>query len=335
MSRILSLLLCFLTPSFAQQEILVPSGFDLSKDGKTLIFAWADDIWTSSADGGLAKRLTHHPAPDTNPHLSPDGKTVYFNSTRLGPNHIFSIPLTGGTPEQLTFHSEGSTLQDLHPTEPKLLILARRDHPGRTPFRLFEKPINPNQDEQLIVNADATSGKYSPNGKQILLTRGGTKPYRKGHIGPQSTRTWIYNLENKKFTEPVKHPSGCRFPIWAPDGRSFYYVTGRSGSFNIWHHHLNTKKDTQITHHLDDSVILPNLSADGNTLIYRHLFHLYQTPAPLEPSPRASTSTTTPFYPYPKSKPSRLEQPKTPPSPDPVSNGLSPSTETSTPWTPS
>ncbi|YCM46094.1 S41 family peptidase [Verrucomicrobiaceae bacterium 227] len=263
------------TPGAALDTIQLPSTPEVSKDGKTLIFSWAGDLWKSSLDGGNAKRLTHHPAPDDNPHLSADGKTIFFNSDRTGSKQVFRMSLRGGTPEQITFHTEGSLLEDLHPTEPVILVSGYRDHGGRAPYRLLEKPLDPTKDEHLLFDAHARNGRYSPDGKKVLFVTNGIDPYRKGYHGSQASRLWIYDIAGETYTEPVKDPTGCRHPLWAPDGKSFYYVTSRSGAFNIWQHKLGKKKDRQLTQHPNDSVLFPILSSDGKTLVYRHLLDFY------------------------------------------------------------
>ena len=58
----------------ADGEILMASWPCLSPDGKTLVFEWRDDLWSVPAAGGLAERLTAHPARDSFPTYSPDGK---------------------------------------------------------------------------------------------------------------------------------------------------------------------------------------------------------------------------------------------------------------------
>ena len=46
----------------------------LSPDGKTLVFQYRRDLWIASVSGGEARPLTTHPAYDTRPVFSPDGK---------------------------------------------------------------------------------------------------------------------------------------------------------------------------------------------------------------------------------------------------------------------
>ena len=120
-------------------QIQLQSTATITPDSKKLVFAWAGDIWTSSPQGGEASRLTYHPAPDDTPKVSRDGKFVFFNSDRTGSEQVFRIPIQGGIPEQITFHSEGSSLEDLHPTKPVILVRGYRDHSGRRPYRLIEK----------------------------------------------------------------------------------------------------------------------------------------------------------------------------------------------------
>ena len=115
------LIFSLFTAAEASDSIKLASSPAVSADGKTLVFAWADDIWLAATEGGEAKRLTIHPAPDSKPIIARDGKSVFFNSVRTGSTQVFRIPITGGTPEQLTFHTEGSTLDDLHPKKDAIL----------------------------------------------------------------------------------------------------------------------------------------------------------------------------------------------------------------------
>jgi dipeptidyl aminopeptidase/acylaminoacyl peptidase len=62
------------------------------------------DIWLVSTDGQSQKRLTSHPARDSNPAWSPDGKWIAFVSRREGDqqNQIYLISPEGGEARRLT-----------------------------------------------------------------------------------------------------------------------------------------------------------------------------------------------------------------------------------------
>ena len=64
-------LVCLAIPALAEEEIFLPSGPDLSPDGKTIVFSWHGDIWTVPLEGGAATQLTTHPANDEAPCFSP------------------------------------------------------------------------------------------------------------------------------------------------------------------------------------------------------------------------------------------------------------------------
>jgi len=268
----------FSSAAHGAETIQVPSTPELSPDGKTIYFSWAGDIWSGSSDGGEVRRITTHPAPDTAPQLSQNGKSLFFNSDRTGSTQVFQIPVSGGVAKQITFHSEGNVLEDVHPKKNLLLLSGQRDHAGRRPYRLIEKPIDTSKDERILFDATGRNGRYSPDGKNILFVRGGAPTYRKGYLGSQAARIWNYSVEDKTFSEPVSDPSGCRYPLWAADGKSFYYVCARSGAFNIWQHTFGKEDDRQLTNDPSDSVIGPTISADGSTLIYRQLFDFYKLP---------------------------------------------------------
>ena len=107
----------------------------LSPDGKRIAFEWRDDLWSVPVEGGLAERLTAHPARDSFPHYSPDGKTLYFCSSRAGFLQLFSMPAAGGPAAQHSFHSEGASLEDITPDGTRALVRGLRDEPGFRPER--------------------------------------------------------------------------------------------------------------------------------------------------------------------------------------------------------
>ncbi len=84
----------------------------VSPDGKWVVFdVWtADleanrgrtDIWLVAADGTGLRRLTTHPAADFNARWAPDGKTIFFLSTRSGSSQVWRIRVDGGEAQQVT-----------------------------------------------------------------------------------------------------------------------------------------------------------------------------------------------------------------------------------------
>jgi tricorn protease len=269
-------------PGRAGEAIRLANHPALSPDGKTLVFDWDGDIWSVATSGGTARRLTNHPARDREPHFSPDGKQLAFISERSGSPQVHVMPAASGAPRQWTFHTAGCSLQDWCPDGRRLLINASRDHFWRHPQRFFTISVEARQAERLLFDDYGQNGCLAPDGKRLLFTREGPSWWRKGYRGSQASQIWMYDLESKEFRQLLAEDTGCRWPLWKPDAKGFYYVSAQSGSFNLWERDLDEpteRRDAgtakQLTHFRDDSVVFPCLSRDGSTLVFRHLFDLY------------------------------------------------------------
>jgi dipeptidyl aminopeptidase/acylaminoacyl peptidase len=93
----------------AMQRISEP---DVSPDGKLAAFTVRDtdyesnrgrtDVWLANVDGSSVRRLTTNPENDSSPQFSPDGKWVYFTSTRTGSSQVWRISIAGSEAEQVT-----------------------------------------------------------------------------------------------------------------------------------------------------------------------------------------------------------------------------------------
>ncbi len=60
------------------------------------------DLWLVSTTGGDLRRLTTHPDADSNPRWSPDGRTLWFLSSRSGSSQVWKIAVDGGEARQVT-----------------------------------------------------------------------------------------------------------------------------------------------------------------------------------------------------------------------------------------
>ncbi len=84
----------------------------VSPDGTEVVFAVRDtdlaanrgrfDLYTVGENGAGLRQLTTHPESDTAPVYSPDGRYIYFSSTRSGSSQVWRIARTGGEAEQVT-----------------------------------------------------------------------------------------------------------------------------------------------------------------------------------------------------------------------------------------
>src|SRR5205814_7003280 len=75
----------------------------LSPDGSEIAYSSGVDIWTVSSAGGEAHLLVSHPATESKPVYSPDGKRLAFVSTRTGNGDIYVLTIDTGDLKRITF----------------------------------------------------------------------------------------------------------------------------------------------------------------------------------------------------------------------------------------
>jgi len=266
------LLLCALARA---EEIRLAEAPALSPDGRTLLFTWRDDLWRVGSEGGEAQRITFHPARDTLPRFSPDGKRIAFTSDRSGVMQVYWMDAAGGAATQVTFHSEGARGQDWFPGNAALLIHGLRDHAWRDAGRNFLKRLDGSAPVLLFDDAGEEAN-VSPDGRQILFVREGVAWWRKGYVGSQAAQLWLFDSAAHSFRRLSTGAAEERWPLWLPDGRRLLLVREEKGVRDLWQLDLDTGDRDRLTAFEQDGVLWPAISADGSVVVFRRLADLYR-----------------------------------------------------------
>ena len=110
-----------------------------SPDGMQIVFssdrdkAWEFDAWDNrdvhvmNADGTNIINLTNHPAADTYPAWSPDGRQIAFSSDRNGNLEIYVMNADGTNPIKLTNHPAVDRVPDWSPDGMRIAFSTNRD----------------------------------------------------------------------------------------------------------------------------------------------------------------------------------------------------------------
>ncbi len=262
----------------------------VSPDGAFIAFGYQGDVWIVPSDGGQARRLTNHPASDSNPQFSPDGKQIAFVSDREAHNQVYVMPVDGGVPQRLTHHTEGYRIEGWYPNGESLLVSSSRDHHWRSAQRFYRLPVDGESTETLLFDAYGNDASVAPDGKRILFVREGERWWRKGYTGSRSAQVWLYDADSEEFTQLLNREGDCRWPIWEASGEGFYYTNGDIHGFDLWRYRLERQSEEgyvgeRVVNFEEDSVTHPAISRDGSTIVFRRLFDLFRYRPLLDAAP--------------------------------------------------
>jgi tricorn protease len=247
-------------------------------------FSYQGDIWIASADGGNPRRLTAHPANDWSPRFSPDGRQVAFTSDRTGNSDVFVMPVAGGEPTQVTYYTGADDVEYWTPDGQGLIISTNRGvHPFGSP--LYIAPLGGGLPVPMGMDF-ARAGMIRQDGRVVAFTREGRSETRKGYRGNASADIYVQDLTTKKITQ-LTDPDLAAFrehvqdgnPMWGADGM-IYYVSERSGTFNVWKMRADGTAKAQVTNFLTGGVKWPAISPDGRTLIFTQNYELHTVQLP-------------------------------------------------------
>ncbi|HPJ36026.1 MAG TPA: hypothetical protein PK358_14400, partial [Spirochaetota bacterium] len=214
---------------------------DISVDGNYFFYS-------SNADGGnfdiylramgdiTTVRLTSHPSKDTNPVISPDGKSLAFVSFRDDPEgDIFIVNID---PDELLKKAAGG--EDIKPLDVETINLTVEKDP----------------ETDVITNKKDSTPCWSPDGKYIA--------YSSGKEG--KNEIWIMKSDGsakKKITS-----SGGVYPSFSPDGKKIIFVSYSENRYgDIYSADIPTGKTNRLTTG-DFIKLYPSYMKDTEKIIY-------------------------------------------------------------------
>ncbi len=243
----------------------------LSPDGETIAFCYQGDIYTVPSAGGKAAQLTTHPAHDTRPVWSPDGKKIAFASNRNGNFDLFLIDKEGGVPDRLTSHSANEYPETFRDAEHILYTASIQADASDSQFpsSLFPQvyEVSTSGGRPVLFSSLAMEHlSLDPSGKQLLYNdiKGYEDPWRKHHESSITRDIWLCSLDKERqFRKLTSFRGEDRRPIWTADGRGYYYLSEESGSFNVYRSDLDGKAKKQLTTHTTHPVRFLSASKNG------------------------------------------------------------------------
>ncbi len=244
MKRLIALAaIAFSISSFAQNNPLWMRYPSISPDGKTIIFCYKGDLYKVPSSGGEAYPLTIHEAYDYMPVWSHDGKWIAFASDRYGNFDVYVMPATGGEAKRLTFHSANDFPYDFSVDNKTVLFGTNRNDvstsarfPQRSLFqKLYQVPLTGGR-SVMFNSAGAEFARFNSKGDKIIFQdrKGFEDAYRKHHTSSVTRDIWVYDTKKDEYVQVSSFEGEDRDPVWGSDDNTFYYLSEKDGSQNIY-----------------------------------------------------------------------------------------------------
>jgi Tol biopolymer transport system component/C-terminal processing protease CtpA/Prc len=258
-------------PTFAEPGI--------SPDHSEIAFASGGDIWTVPAAGGIARLLVSHPANESRPLYSPDGRKLAFISTRTGNGDIYVLTFATGNLQRLTYDDALDQLDSWSP-DGKWIYFSSSSREIAGMNDVFR--VSSDRGTPMAVSADRYTNEYwaqpAPNGGAIAITARGTTSgqwWRIGRSHLDESEIWILrDPQTMKYERVSPGKSRDEWPMWTPDGRTLFYVSDRDGPQQIVKRPVGGEV-TQVTRFSNGRVLWPTISTDGKMIAFERDFAIW------------------------------------------------------------
>jgi imidazolonepropionase-like amidohydrolase/Tol biopolymer transport system component len=251
--------------------------FDISPDGRTIVFDLLGQLWLLRASGGKAHPITDavkDVAEDLDPSFSPDGKHIVFRGERDGRTGVWLLDIASGSVRQLTqlsnpdsydgeaaWSPDGRSIAYVHMIPP--------DFAARKPPRLALMTLDVGSGATREV---AVSGIENPSIADPVWIRGGKEiafVVRKTP-GDRRGRAWSVPAAGGQATPVTDESTVVQAATFSPDGsRVVYFAKDRDSRDEIWLQEIGANKPpVQLTAHADLTTTRIRWIPNSNELLY-------------------------------------------------------------------
>ncbi|MBV8379757.1 MAG: PD40 domain-containing protein, partial [Paucibacter sp.] len=264
----------------------------ISPDGQSIAFAFEGNLFVVPVGGGQARLLVGNGHHNTEPVWSPDSRTIAYASDVNGNFDVFAIAAEGGPARRLTTHSAAELPLAFTPDGAKVLFSAQRmdtqaniAFPSAGMTQLYEVDVAGGHEATQVFSTPALAGRFDRSGARLVYEdwKGYENAWRKHHVAPVARDVWIYDVKTGQHRKLTGGGVENRNPVWAPDQKTIYFLSEKSGSFNVWKMSADAPdKAEQVTHYTTNPVRFLSM-ADNGVLSFGYDGELYTMAPGAEP----------------------------------------------------
>ncbi|MDO5570304.1 MAG: S41 family peptidase [Bacteroidales bacterium] len=270
------------TPMWLRQSAISP-------DGTTVAFCYKGDIFTVPTNGGKAQQITMNPAYDTKPVWSPDGKTIAFASNRENSFDIYTISKDGGIPKRITTYEGNVYPQSFLGNDTIIYMTMMMPSAEYSQFpgsyaQLYSVSLNGGRPE-LYSSHPMENISFNKDKSLVLFhdKKGYEDEWRKHHVSSITRDIWSFSPQKNEFKKITSFEGEDRNPVFAQDGDSFYYLSEKDGSFNVYKSSVSSPSNiTKLTSFTKNPVRYLSIS-DNGTMLFSYDGELYTMTESSEP----------------------------------------------------
>ena len=254
-------------------------------NGEAIVFSYAGQLYTVSAGGGTARRLTDGPGYAIFPRFSADGAQLAFTAQYDGNTEVYVMPSAGGAPKRLTISPTLDRDDLADRMGPNNIVFGWRNTTPEIVFRSRGPSFNPFIGQLLTVGLDGDVPtqlpvprggfvSYSPDDTKIAYNRI-FREFRtwKQYRGGMADDIWIFDLKTGALENITDNPAQDLFPMWASNGK-IYFVSERTDRANLFSYDLATKQIKQLTSFTDYDIKFPSLG--GKTIVFEQAGQIWK-----------------------------------------------------------
>jgi len=253
-------------------------GFDLSSDGRFIVFDLLGQLWLVPAQGGKSRPITdavRDTAEDLDPSFAPDGRRVMFRGERNGRTGLWLLSLDSGGPRQLTQLSDPEGYDGNAAWSPDGRVIA------------FEHAVPPDSASRkwrttimLLDVASRTMREISITGIQdgylrdpVWVQGGGAIAFIASKApNARDGRIWIVPAAGGQASPVTKESVQALAPTFTADGRRMaYFAPDSTGRMQVWVQEIAAAaagSPIRVTNHVDVTTTRIRWVPDGSALLY-------------------------------------------------------------------
>ncbi len=249
-------------------------------NGSEIVFSYAGDLYITTSNGGMARKLTSHPGYEMFAKFSPDGRQIAFTGQYDGNTEVFVIPSQGGEPRRLTFTptlgrddigdrmGPNNIVMGWTPDGQNVLYRTRSFTFNEFTGQLMTVPVTGGMSVPVPLK-NGGFATYSPDGQKLAYNYI-FREFRtwKRYVGGMADDIRIFDFKTKKSERITDNVYQDISPMWSKDGKTVFYISDRDGYMNLFSWNSQTKTTEQLTKHKDYDIKFP--SAGNGMIVYEH-----------------------------------------------------------------